>query len=152
MSKDPSMVRQIEFIVVVRRIRLLGIAITIGLIVIYLSGMLVTQYNRRENFEMVNLLSLFLLLLSLLFSYVLRKQLLRKVNLSNIADKFFNAYVIPLAVLDFGALFCLTTNLFVNGNILYATIGVIISVAGMIFSFPSEEYFDKLKESSESNS
>lgn len=62
MSKDPSMVRQIEFIVVVRRIKLLGIAITTGIIVIYLSGLLVANNNHRENFETVNLFSLVLLL------------------------------------------------------------------------------------------
>ncbi|MBK8383857.1 MAG: hypothetical protein IPL16_18600 [Ignavibacteria bacterium] len=48
MSKDPSMVRQIEFILVVRRIKLLGIAITTGIIVIYLSGLLVANNNHRK--------------------------------------------------------------------------------------------------------
>lgn len=150
MSKDPSMVRQIEFIVVVRRIKLLGIAITTGIIVIYLSGLLVANNNHRENFEMVNLLSLFLLLFTLLISFILRNQMLKNVNLSNISDKYFNAHIIPIAIIEFGALFCLTTNLFVNGNILYATIGVVISVAGMIMNFPSEEYFGKLKNNSDS--
>ena len=149
MSKDPSMVRQIEFIVVVRRIKLLGIAITTGIIVIYLSGLLVANNNHRENFETVNLFSLVLLLFFFMIAIFLRKQMLRKVNLSNIADKYFNAHVIPFAILDLGALFCLTTNLYVNGNIPYATIGVVISVAGMIMNFPSEEYFDKLKNESD---
>ena len=146
MSKDPSMVRQIEFIVVVRRIKLLGIAITTGIIVIYLSGLLVANNNHRENFDTVNLFSLFLLLFFFVIAFFVRKQMLRKVNLSNIADKYFNAHVIPFAILDLGALFCLTTNLYVNANITYATIGVVISVAGMILSFPSEEHFEKLKD------
>ncbi|MGB4853225.1 MAG: hypothetical protein WBQ38_13000, partial [Ignavibacteria bacterium] len=93
MSKDPSMVRQIEFIVVVRRIKLLGIAITTGIIVIYLSGLLVANNNHRENFETVNLFSLVLLLFFFMIAIFLRKQMLRKVNLSNIADKYFNAHV-----------------------------------------------------------
>ncbi len=71
--------------------------------------------------------------------------ILKKVTLSGILTAYFNAHIIPFAVLDFGALFCITTNLFVNGNILYASIGVVVSVAAMILNFPREEDFEKIK-------
>lgn len=145
MSKDSLMVKQIEFVIVVRRIKLLGIAITIGIVVIYLSGLFVANSNFRENFEIVNLASLILLFVIYFLTYALRKKMLAKVNISDFANTYFNAHVIPFAVMDFGALFCLSTNLFVNGNILYATIGVIISVTGMVINFPKEEYFEILK-------
>ena len=145
MSKDSLMVKQVSFVIVVRRIRLLGIAITVGIIAIYGMGVLVVNNNVKENFGIVNLITLFLLILSVPLTLFLNKLLLKKVNMSNFQDTFFSAHIIPFAVLDFAALFCITTNLFVNGNILYASIAVIISVAGMILNFPKEEYFEILK-------
>jgi len=112
-------------------------------------GLLVVKNNVKENFEIVNLITLILLLLTVPLTALIRKVLLKKVDLSNFPTAYFNAHVIPFAVLDFAALFCITTNLFVNGNILYASLGIIISVAGMIFNFPKEEYFEILKQKSE---
>jgi hypothetical protein len=149
MSKDSLMVKQVSFVIVVRRIKILGIAITVGMIAIYGMGLLVVNNNIKENFEIVNLLTLILLILSVPFILFLKKLLLKKVNMSNFQNTLFNAHVIPFAVLDFAALFCITTNLFVNGNILYASIAVIISVAGMIMIFPKEEYFEILKQKTE---
>ena len=149
MSKDSLMVKQVSFVIVVRRIKILGIAITVGMIAIYGMGLLVVNNNLKENFEIVNLLTLILLILSVPFTLFLKKLLLKKVNMSNFQNTLFNAHVIPFAVLDFAALFCITTNLFVNGNILYASIAVIISVAGMIMIFPKEEYFEILKQKTE---
>lgn len=149
MSKDSLMVKQVSFVIVVRRIKILGIAITVGMIAIYGMGLLVVNNNVKENFEIVNLLTLILLILSVPFTLFLKKLLLKKVNMSNFQNTLFNAHVIPFAVLDFAALFCITTNLFVNGNVLYASIAVIISVAGMIMIFPKEEYFEILKQKTE---
>ena len=149
MSKDSLMVKQVSFVIVVRRIKILGIAITVGMIAIYGMGLLVVNNNLKENFEIVNLLTLILLILSVPFTLFLKKLLLKKVNMSNFQNTLFNAHVIPFAVLDFAALFCITTNLFVNGNVLYASIAVIISVAGMIMIFPKEEYFEILKQKTE---
>ena len=149
MSKDSLMVKQVSFVIAVRRIKILGIAITVGMIAIYGMGLLVVNNNVKENFEIVNLLTLILLILSVPFILFLNKLLLKKVNMSNFQNTLFNAHVIPFAVLDFAALFCITTNLFVNGNVLYASIAVIISVAGMIMIFPKEEYFEILKQKTE---
>lgn len=146
MSKDSIIVRQVSFVIVVRRIKTLGIAITVGMIAIYLMGLFVAKNNFRENFEMVNLITLLLLLLTVPLTFLLRNVLLKKVTLSNFESAYFNAYIIPFAVLDFAGLFCITTNLFVNGNILYASIGIIISTAGMILNFPKEEFFEMLKQ------
>jgi hypothetical protein len=146
LSKDSLLVKQVTFIVVVRRIKLLGIAITIGIVIIFGMGLLVAGSNIRENFEIVNLATLILLLAALPLSLFIRKKILMKVNLTNFTSAYFNAHIIPFAVMDFAALFCISTNLFVNANILYATIGAIISVAGMIILFPKEEFFDELKQ------
>jgi len=146
MSKDSLMVKQIEFIVVSRRIRLLGITITVGIIIIYLFGLLVAGDNVKENFEIINFTTLILLVIISVFVFFLRKKMLAKVTISNFSNTYFNAHVIPFAILDFGALFCLTTNLFVNGNILYASAGLVISLVTMILNFPNEDYFEILKE------
>ena len=145
MPKDSLLVKQVTFVIVVRRIKILGIAITIGLIAIYGMGLIVANNNVKENFEIVNLMSLVFLILIVLLTILLRNVLLKKVNMSNFQSTYFNAHIIPFAVMDFAALFCITTNLFVNGNILYASIGIVISVVGMIINFPKEEYFEKLK-------
>lgn len=145
MTKDSLMVKQVNFVFVVRRIRTLGIAITVGIIAIYLFGLFVAKSNVKENFEAVNLGTLIFLVASVPLSILIRNLLFKKTDLDNFSDKYFNAHVIPFAILDFASLFCITTNLFVNGNILYATIAALISVAGMIIIFPKEEDFEKLR-------
>ncbi|MDQ3194331.1 MAG: hypothetical protein M3P82_04940 [Bacteroidota bacterium] len=139
------MVKQISFIVVVRRIKTLGIAITVGIIAIYLLGLIVAKNNTNENFEMINLLALMIVVITVPMALFIRKTMLKKVNMQNFQTTYFNAHIIPFAIIDFAALFCITTNLFVNENILYASIGLAISVAGMIICFPKEEDFEKLK-------
>jgi len=145
MLKDSPMVKQITFLIVVRKVKTLGIAIAVGIVAIYLVGMLLGQNNVKENFEIVNLLSLVLLVMELPVAIFVQKILFRKVTMQNFQTTYFSAHIIPFAMIDFGALFCITTNLFVNENILYATIGLVISIAGLIFCFPKEEDFEKLK-------
>lgn len=145
MSKDSLLVKQVQFIFVVRRIKTLGIAITVGIIVIYALGLFVANQNYRENFEIVNLITLIILFLSIPVTFLVKKLLLKKADLNNFSSIYFNAHIIPFSLLDFAALFCITTNLFVNGNILYASVGIIFSVAGMILNFPKEEDFEILK-------
>lgn len=148
MAKDYLMVKQIDFVIVVNRVRILGIAITIGLVVIFLLGLFVSGYNKRDNFEIINLSSFILLIILTILAFYIRNLILKKVNLSNLLTTFFNAYIIPFALLDFGALFCISTNLFVNENIFYATAGVIIAVAGMLFMLPKEEDFKNFRNKS----
>ncbi len=144
MSKDSFMVKQINFVIVVRRIKTLGIAITTGIIAIYLFGIFVANNNVKENFEIINLITLIILMIMVPSTIFIKGLLMRKINLSNFMNTYFNAHIISFAIMDFAALFCLTTNLFVNGNILYASIGLVISVAGMIVNFPKEEDFEKI--------
>lgn len=144
MSKNLPMVRQISFIIVVRRIKTLGIAITVGIVAIYAFGLLVANNNVRENFEKVNLGTVIFLIAAIPLTLFIKKLMMRKVNISNFESTYFNAHVIPFSIMDLAALFSITTNLFVNGNILYASAGVVISVAGMILIFPKEEDFQKV--------
>jgi hypothetical protein len=144
MSKDSLLVKQVTFVIVVRRIKVLGIAITFGLVAIYGMGLIVAHTNVKENFELVNLMTVILLILTIPLTIIIRVLMLKKVNISNFQTAYFNAHIIPFAVMDFAALFCITTNLFVNGNILYASIGIVISIVGMILNLPKEEYFEKI--------
>ncbi|MCB0728869.1 MAG: hypothetical protein R3A12_07710 [Ignavibacteria bacterium] len=143
--KDSLMVKQVSFIVVVRRIRTLGIAITVGIAAIYLMGLLVISDKVKEEMYILNLSSVILLAFSIPLIIAIRKILLKKVNLSNFQTTYFNAHIIPFAILDFTALFCISTNLFVNPNFVFATGGVIISIAAMIFLLPKEEFFEEIK-------
>lgn len=147
MPNDSQMVKNVTFIFVVRRIKTLGVAITIGIIVVYLLGLLVASNNTVENFEIVNIISLILLAAAVPFSIFIKNNFLKKVDINNFTEKYFNAYIIPFCVIDFAALLCITTNLFVNGNIFYASIGAAIGVAGMLMNFPREDFFDSIKHS-----
>ena len=53
MPKDSLLVKNVTFIIVVRRIKILGIAITVGLMAIYGMGLIVAGNNVKENFEIV---------------------------------------------------------------------------------------------------
>lgn len=145
MAKDSLMVKQVGFIVAVRRIKTLGIAIITGVIAIYLLGLFVANSNVKEDFEIINLATLLLLIITVPVSIFIKNMIMKKVTLANILTTYFNAHIIPFSIMDFGALFCITTNLFVNGNILYASIGLVISVSAMIFIFPKEEDFEAIK-------
>lgn len=145
------MVKQIDFIIVVRRIKTLGIIILISMIVIYFFGLIVARSNRIANFDNVNLISLLLLLIFIPSAFIVKKTILKKTDLSNFMSAYFNAHVIPFAIIDFGALFCITTNLFVNEKILFASLAIIISAAAMILIFPKEEDFYKIKTTTETN-
>ncbi len=143
--KDSLMVKQVSFVIVVRRIKILGTAITAGIVVIYLAGLIVAGSNHIEDFETVNLITLLIAAAAVPFSLFIKKLFSKKANLSNFTSAYFNAHVIPFATMDFAGLLCVTTNLFVNGNILYATLGTVLSAAGMIMLFPKESDFEELK-------
>lgn len=139
------MVLQVRFVYLVRKIRTLGIGITVAAMAIYFFGLLVAGSNYREGFEIINLLSLVALIAVVPVTLLIRKQIMKKVSLQNFQTTYFNAHVISFAVMDFFALFCLSTNLLVNGNIIYATIAACVTLAGMILLFPKEEDFEKIK-------
>ncbi len=139
------MVLQVRFIYLARKIRTLGIGITVAAMFIYFAGLLVAEDKFREDFEIVNIMSLLILLVSLPVCLQIKKHLKKKVNIENFMTAYFNAHIIPFAILDFFALFCLSTNLLVNGNVIFATIAACATLAGMILLFPKEEDFDELE-------
>lgn len=138
------MVLQVRFIYLVRKIRTLGIGITVAAIVIYFFGLLVAGNNRREGFDSVNLLSVIALAAAVPLTLFIKKVMLKKLTIGNFQTVYYNAHVVPFALMDFFALFCLSTNLLVNGNVVYATIAACITLAGMILLFPKEEDFEKI--------
>lgn len=145
MSKDALMVKQVAFVIAVRRIKTLGIAILLGILAIYAAGLFVAHNNVKEDFDLVNLISLVMLLVLVPVTFLVKSVMMKKVNLSNFMNSYFSVHVIAFVIMDFASLFCITTNLFVNGNILYASIGAAVAVGGMILLFPREEDFEKIK-------
>ena len=143
--KESLMVLNVRFIYLVRKIRTIGIGITVACIVTYFFGLFVAGSNFREGFDIVNITSLIFLIISVPLTILLKKQMMKKVTLENFQTKYFNSHIIPFMILDFFALFCLSTNLLVNGNVLYATIAACITLAGMVMLFPKEEDFELLK-------
>jgi hypothetical protein len=137
MERKPSMKEEIEIIIVARRIRLLGVIILVGIVLIYVMGLLIPAGEGLGGLNELNLVSLIFAIV-LCPSSVFIKDLIIKKNPSDL-NTYFNAYIIAFAVCDFGALICITTNLFINENILFATAGLIVSVSSMYFLFPKEK-------------
>lgn len=144
MQEKSLIAKEIEFIVVSRRIKLLGTAIGVGIIIVYILGLYVSGNNINEKLEILNPISLIIALFICSIGLVIKNLILKKVNTQNFADTYFNAHIIPFALYDFGGLFCVTTNLFVNENLIYATIGVILSSSFIFLSFPKKDHFQKL--------
>ncbi|MDZ4712187.1 MAG: hypothetical protein SGI89_07650 [bacterium] len=145
MAGESLMVKQVQFISVVSKVKILAVAIIVGITAIYGVGLFVAGRNVLENFEVVNIATLALLIAVVPLSIYIKKILLRKATLENFKTTYFTAHIIPFAMIDFAGLFCITTNLFVNSNTLYASIAVAIAVGGMILNFPKEEDFEKIK-------
>ncbi|MEO8448077.1 MAG: hypothetical protein ABI528_11300 [bacterium] len=145
MAEESLMVKQVQFVSVVGKVKLLAIAIMVGMTAIYGVGLFVAGNNVLENFEVVNIGTLALLILSIPMSIYVRNFLLKKTTLENFKTTYFTAHIIPFGMIDFAGLFCITTNLFVNSNILYASIAVAIALGGMILNFPKEDDFEKIK-------
>lgn len=143
--KDSLMVKQVAFIGVVSKIRILGIAISLGLIAIYVAGMLFGSKNVTEGFDIISLATLIFAGAAVPLSIFLKKTLMKKVNLNNFKNNYTSAHIASFAILDFAGLFCIVTNLFVNTNILYASIGVAITAVGIFINFPKEEDFELIK-------
>ncbi|MBS1513384.1 MAG: hypothetical protein JSS63_00025, partial [Bacteroidetes bacterium] len=57
----------------------------------------------------------------------------------NFISAYFNAHIAAFILCDMGALLSITTNLFVNANIIMASIGVGIGLLYMWINFPRAE-------------
>jgi len=124
-----------DLLFVSRRIFFLGIAIIIGLVLIFLMGLFITPDSGNE-FEIYGIISVFICVGLCFLSFFLRKSLLKKINGENYMKVYFNAHVLPFALCDLGGLMAITTNIFINRNVLLALGGLVIAILYILLNFP----------------
>jgi amino acid transporter len=137
-GKSSTMKDEIDFIIIERRIKLLGLIIVIGIILIYILGLLIPVESSLDDLYALNLGTLIIALVLCPASVYIKNAMLKNLSYENLMNRFFNAHIIAFAVCDFGGLICITTNLFINENILFATIGLAVSLVCIYFIFPKE--------------
>ncbi len=145
MKKEIPLNIQIEHNFAMRRIKLLGIAITIGIFVIFILGILVPADNNEPGYFALNVISLVICVALCIGSLFLKKILLRKkVRQSGFMNSYFNSHVFSFMLIDFGGLFAITTNLFINRDLIFASVSFVIAVAFMIINFPSVKDLEEI--------
>lgn len=144
MDKNGTLVKKIDILLIARRVRFLGIAIIVGIVLIYSFGLFVSYNYVNKDLWQFNYLSLFIVAMFCFPSFYIKKMMLNKINSKNFVTAYFSAHVIPFAMCDLGGLFCVTTNLFVNQNIIFASTGLIVAVLFLIVNFPRFNDYDEL--------
>ena len=146
MNKIEPKTSQIQFFVILRQIRLLAIAIILTLSLIFFTGLAVSGGNVNPSLSIYNLVTFILCPIFCAGSYLLKKNMLKKVTLLNFTKSYFSAIVLPYALSELGGIICITTSLFMNQNILYAAIGYAITILYLFFNFPREEDYKNFVE------
>lgn len=145
MDEKNILVKEIDIVFIARRIRILGIAILLGIIIVYGMGLFVSGNYVNNELYGFNIISLVFCVALCASSFFVKKALLGRLNEKNFLNKYFNAHIIPFAMCDLGGLFCIATNLFVNQNLIFATGGFLFAVLFMILNFPGSDDYNKLK-------
>ncbi len=139
MTEKSEMVKQIDFIIVSRRIKLLGYVIITGLALVYVIGTIVSGSNVHPDKSFLNTPVTIIGIIMCTASLYIRKNMLKKVNKDNFVGAYFNAHIAAFVLCDMGALLSVTTNLFINANLVMASIGVGVGLLYMLINFPREE-------------
>lgn len=139
MAEKSEMVKQIDFIIVTRRIKLLGYMIITGLALVYVIGILVSSSNVHPDKSFLNTPVTIAGIILCTASLYIRKNMLKKVNKENFVGAYFNAHISAFVLCDMGALLSITTNLFINVNLIMASVGVGVGMLYMLLNFPREE-------------
>ena len=145
MENKSSLVKEMDIVFMARRIRILGIAILLGIILVYGMGLTVSGSYINDDLSAFNIVSFTFCCAFCIPSFFLKKSMLKKLNEKNFMSRYFNSHLLPFAMCDLGGLFCIATNLFVNQNLLLATAGFLLAVAFMILNFPRSDDYIKLK-------
>lgn len=145
MENKGNLIKEVDIVYITRKVRMLGIAILIGITIIYAAGLMVPGGYTNEELAMFNIVSFIICCLFCIPSVFVKRMVLKNLDGNNFKNKYFNAHIIPFAMCDMGGLFCLVTNLFVNQNIVYATAGFIISVFILVLNFPKSDDYLKVK-------
>lgn len=136
---------QIEFAFVSKRIRILAIAIIVGIVLIFTAGIITSYMNVFPVKETYNLIAVIIGVVLCISSYPVKRILLKRVTEKKFMPSYFNASIVPLALCDVGGLFGIATNLFISVNIIYAAACFFISLLYLFLVFPKMkdlEYID----------
>ncbi|MCX6163812.1 MAG: hypothetical protein NTU73_02940 [Ignavibacteriae bacterium] len=145
MENKGNLVKEVDIVFMARRIRILGIAILLGIIIVYGFGLSVAGNYINEDLSDFNLVSFIICAAFCVPSFFVKKALLKNLNDKNFISKYYNAHLIPFVMCDMGGLFCIVTNLFVNQNLIYATAGFLVAVFFMVINFPKSDDYTKVK-------
>ncbi|MCX6159391.1 MAG: hypothetical protein WCK13_09665 [Ignavibacteriota bacterium] len=136
-NKDKgNLAKEVEMLIVARKIRYLGLVILLGVSLIFVMGLVVSGSNINPSLYYLNVASFIFCLVLCALSIPLKNMLMKKVTLEKFEAKYFNAYVLPYALCDFGGLLCITTSLFINQNIIFAALGYFAMASAVIYNFP----------------
>jgi hypothetical protein len=140
-NNKSALVKEVDIVFMARKIRMLGIAILLGIVLIYGFGLTVAGSYVNPDLEAFNIISFIICAVLCAGSFFVKGIMLKNLGGKNFANKYFNGHIIPFAMCDLGGLFCIATNLFVNSNIIYASAGFLVAVVFMILNFPrSDDY------------
>jgi len=139
MAEKSPMVKDIDFIIVTRRIKLLGFIIMTGLFCVTLVGVFVSGSNVNPDKSFLNTPVTIIGIILCTASLYVRKSMLKKVTKDNFVAAYFNAHIAAFVLCDMGALLSVTTNLFINANIVFASVGAGVGLLYIWINFPKEE-------------
>jgi hypothetical protein len=145
MAGDGKIVREIDIVLIARRTRFLGIAILIGVFLVFSMGLFVAASNVNKDYEILNHITFVFCVITCAFSVFLKKKMFAGINAKNYMSQYFNAHVLSFGLCDLGGLLCITTSLFINVSFIYAIAGFTVTAIAMILNFPGAEDYKKLK-------
>jgi len=144
-NNKSSLVKGVDLIFMARKIRILGIAILLGIVLIYGFGLTVAGSYVNPDLGAFNIISFIICAALCVGSFFVKRMMLKNLDGKNFVNKYFNGHIIPFAMCDLGGLFCIATNLFVNSNIIYASAGFFVAVVFMILNFPRSDDYNRVK-------
>ena len=142
---ETSIVKEVELIVTNRKIKIIGIAIILGLIIIYTFALFVPVENIYPDMVMFNYISLIACFVLCFTSVNVRKILLKRMNSKSFSEQYSSAYILSFAQCDLGGLLCIITNLIINQNLIFATTGLFLPVFFILINFPRSDGVNKLR-------
>ncbi len=140
-----NIVKEVEVLIVGRKIRYLGLVILFGVFLIFTMGLFVSSTNINPHLAYLNTATLVFCILLCAFSIPLKNILMKKVKSEKFEAGYFNAHVLPFALCDLGGLLCITTSLFVNQNIVFATAGFLVMTGAVVYNFPKFDDHKKFR-------
>ena len=142
---DPK-TSEMRFFLMVRQMRIIGIAIILTMTLILIAGIFVSGSNINKDYALYNLVTLIICPILCGGSFFLRKSMPGKVTMKNFTKSYFNSIVLPFAMCELGGILCITTSLFINQNIPYALTGYAVTMIFLLMNFPRIEDYKEFKE------